>query len=81
MGFPPKFAEGLVSANSISFVQVYQFYKKYQDEHEKKFPSKGEALAKRWDQFKKDAEEAKLKAATAPKVENTVDGEVEETKD
>lgn len=43
MGFPPKYAEGL----------VYQFYKKFEDEHQKKFPSKGEALAKRWDEFKK----------------------------
>lgn len=35
-------------------LQVYQFFKKYQDEHEKKFPPKGDELAKRWDQFKKD---------------------------
>jgi len=49
MGFPPKFAESL----------VYQFYKKYEDEHQKKFPSKGEALAKRWDAFKKKEIELK----------------------
>jgi len=49
MGFPPKYAEGL----------VYQFYKKFQVEHEKKFPSKGEALALRWKKFEEDAKKAK----------------------
>jgi len=49
MGFPPKYAEGL----------VYQFYKKFQVEHEKKFPSKGEALAQRWKKFEEGAKAAK----------------------
>ena len=43
--------------------QIYQHYKKYQIEHEKKFPPKGEALAKKWDEFKKKQEELhKMKA-------------------
>jgi hypothetical protein len=29
---------------------------KHREEHEKKFPPKGEALAKRWDEFKKQEE-------------------------
>jgi hypothetical protein len=44
MGFPPQYAEGL----------IYQHFKKYQIEHEKKHPSKGEALAKRWEEFKEN---------------------------
>ncbi len=50
MGFPPQFAESL----------VYQFFRKYQDEHEKKFPSKGAELKARWDAAKKKEEELKL---------------------
>jgi len=48
MGFPPKYAESL----------IYQFFKKYQDEHQKKHPSKGLALEKRWDEFKAKSEAA-----------------------
>ena len=49
---------------TFSCQQIYQHYKKYQIEHEKKFPPKGEALAKKWDEFKKKQEELhKMKAA------------------
>lgn len=61
-------------------LQVYQFYKKYQIEHEKKFPSKGEALEKRWEAFrakqeqaakdaKEKAKEIEEKGADEPKVQ------------
>ncbi len=60
MGFPPQFAEGLVSAITLH-VQVYQFYKKYQDEHEKKFPPKGAELKARWDAAKKKEQDTKTK--------------------
>jgi len=53
MGFPPKYAESL----------IYQFYKKYQDEHQKKHPSKGLALEKRWDEFKAKSEKAQAEIA------------------
>lgn len=60
MGFPPKFAESL----------VYQFFKKYQDEHEKKFPPKGAALAKRWEEFnKKEAAPKTEEVKEEPKVQ------------
>ena len=41
---------------------MYQFFKKYQDQHEKKFPSKGKALEERWAVYKQKAEEAAQKA-------------------
>lgn len=42
-------------------MQIYRYFKKYQIEHEKKFPSKGKDLEKRWDQFK--ANQEKLREA------------------
>jgi len=45
MGFPPQYAEGL----------IYRHFKTYQIEHEKKFPSKGKDLEKRWDTYKANA--------------------------
>lgn len=62
MGFPPQYAESL----------IFRYFKGYQSLHEKKFPSKGEALAKRWEEFKKLAEAAKSQQKTSP---------VEETKE
>jgi len=61
MGFPPKYAEQL----------IYRFYKHYQFEHEKKFPSKGDDLAKRW----KDYEEKARAAAAKKKAEDEAEAE------
>ena len=36
-------------------VQIYRYFKKYQSEHEKKFPSKGDALKKRWAEYEEKA--------------------------
>jgi len=32
--------------------QIYRYFKKYQLEHEKKFPPKGKELEKRWEEFR-----------------------------
>lgn len=58
---------------------MYQFFKKYQDEHEKKFPSKGDALLKRWDAFKA-AEEAAALERSKPKEESKDEPKVVELK-
>ena len=50
---------------------MYQFFKKYQVEHEKKFPSKGEELAKRWKNF----EENQKKVITMKDVKKELDKE------
>jgi len=50
-------------SDSLFVQQIYQHYKKYQIEHEKKFPPKGEALAKKWKAFEEKQKELhKLKA-------------------
>lgn len=41
MGFPPGYSESL----------VFNFYAKYREKHEEKFPSKGEDLKQRWVAF------------------------------
>lgn len=61
MGFPPRYSEQL----------IYRYYKHYQFEHEKKFPSKGADLAKRW----KDYEEAAHAAAAKKKAEDLAEAE------
>jgi hypothetical protein len=40
-------------------LQIYRYFKKYQVEHEKKFPPKGKELEKRWDQFRANQEKVK----------------------
>ena len=50
-------------------MQIYQHFKKYQIEHEKKHPPKGEALAKKWEEFKENQKklaEMKKEQANAP---------------
>jgi hypothetical protein len=60
MGFPPQYAEGLVSYKKlVNTFKIYRHFKTYQIEHEKKFPSKGKDLEKRWDTYKANAEKAK----------------------
>jgi len=43
MGFPPGYSEQI----------IFAMYSKYKEEHEKRFPSKGEALKQRWVEFQK----------------------------
>jgi hypothetical protein len=52
---------------------VYQFFAKHREQHEKKFPPKGEALSKRWDEFKKAETLAREKAKEAKPVEEVKD--------
>jgi len=59
MGFPPKYSEQL----------IYRYYKHYQFEHEKKFPSKGEDLAKRWKEYEEKAYAAAAKKKAEDKAE------------
>ena len=58
---------------------------KYKEEHEKKFPSKGEALKKRWNEYQtkqKEAREAKANAtkSAAESGEQTKGGDAPEPK-
>ena len=32
-------------------IQIFSFYSKYKEEHEKRFPPKGEPLKQRWIEF------------------------------
>ena len=54
-------------------LQVFGFYSKYREEHEKRFPSKGDALKERWNNFqtaqKAAAEAKKAKASDSSAAE------------
>ena len=61
MGFPPQVAESMVSGgkkfimqltNIFIRLQVYQYFRKYQEVHEKRFPPKPE-VKKAWQDYEK----------------------------
>lgn len=55
MGFPPGIAESMVSEINQKFssiFQVYQYFRRYQEEHQKRFPPKPETR-KRWEEYEK----------------------------
>jgi hypothetical protein len=71
MGFPPGVAESMVSALwgsrlfSYTLLQVYQFFKKYQDQHFKRFPYKPD-LEERWKKYREDQEKLAAEAKNNP---------------
>ena len=51
-------------------VQIFQTFKKYEADHHQRFPPKGEALEKRWEEFRENQRklhEQKKAAAEAAK--------------
>ena len=56
MGFPPQMAESM----------VYQYFRKYQEEHQKRFPPKPETK-KRWEEYEKQQKLQKEVAAAKAK--------------
>ena len=74
MGFPPQVAESMVSGGKTFttqltniFLQVYQYFRKYQELHEKRFPPKAETK-KAWEEFEKQKKAQVEAEKNKPKV-------------